>query len=312
MKYEVHAVESLPSSHLLAWDDLLGLAGPYKNPNFSPWFARAVSAHRPTLAGMLWNKDILLAVMPFHRLSGGGVCEALALGVSDYHGPLFHPDSRVPYVDFIHRLGIEEFRFDHLMADLRIRNRPMAWQPTHLINLAKGETGYRWDLRNRKSHLWAEMTHQWRRLEREVGPLSFVADLRSAETLAVLIEWKSRQFRRTQALDDFDMPWNAPFLHELLRTRERSCTGLLSGLFVNKFPIALHMGSVSPEVLQTCYTAYDPAYAEYSPGSLLLFSQVTHCLRQGIPILDLGKGNEPYKRRWANDSLWVAEGRLTI
>lgn len=309
MKCEIIPAQELAPSRLLAWDKLLAQAPVHGNPNLSPWFTTAVAAHRPTMVGMLSECDRLLAVLPFHR-EADGVCEALALGVSDYHGPLVHPECRFDYLDFLRRLEIGEFRFDHLLADFRIKQLAGPWHPTHLINLAKGETAYRWELRDRGSGIWQEMQSQIRRLQRVAGPVTFIPSLGCPEALDILIGWKRSQFQKTQAFDDFGMPWNAPFLHELLQVRERSCCGLLSGLFVGGHPIALHMGSLSPQVLQTCYTAYDPAYADYSPGSLLLFFQVRHCLREGISILDLGKGDEPYKRRWANDRLWVAEGSL--
>lgn len=72
------------------------------------------------------------------------------------------------------------------------------------------------------------------------------------------------------------------------------------------------MGSRSAHVFQTCYTVYDPEYEKFSPGTLMLYYQIKYCLEQNIPILDLGKGREAYKGRWANDHLWVAEGRIKV
>lgn len=311
IKCEVLDLRTLDEARHRAWEGLLTGASVYRNPNLSPRFAATVAVHRPTSVGMAWDRDRLVAVLPFHRLEGGA-CEALALGVSDYHGPVFCSDCGLSYMEFMKRLDIEEFRFDHLMADMQIKQRVAPWRPTHLINLAKGEMGYRWELRERNSSLWQEMLSLKRRVERDVGEVTFVPNLQRPEALDLLIGWKSLQFDETRIFNDFNLDWNAPFLHELLNVATSECSGMLSGIFVGDTPMALHMGSISSAVLQTCYTAYDRRFADYSPGALLLFFQVAYCLRHGISVLDLGKGDEPYKRRWANDRLWVAEGRLLI
>lgn len=309
MKCEVLSAQELGSIRLQAWDQLLAHSPFCKNPNLSPWFAMALAPYRPTQVGMVWDHDRLMAVLPFHVV-GDGECEALALGVSDHHGPLFHRDWQLPYLEIYRLLGIRKYRFDHLLAHPELKG--VVLQPNHLINLAKGESGYRWELRNRGSKLWWKMQYNLRKLGREVGSVTFVPQLQSHELLDLLISWKRRQYCRTQVSDDFDLPWNRPFLHKLLEMRKQTCKGLLSGLFVDGKPLALHMGSCSPQVLQTCYTAYDPEYAAYSPGSLLSFGKVGYCLSEGIPLVDLGKGDEAYKQRWANDRLLVAEGHLSI
>lgn len=309
MKCELLLAQELDSARLQAWDRMLVQSPICKNPNLSPWFTMALAPHRSTQVGMVWDHDHLLAVLPFHFVDDGE-CEALAPGVSDRHGPVFHHDWRLPYLEIFRLLGIKQFRFDHLLAHPEING--VTWQPCHLVNLAKGESEYRWDLKNRGSRLWQKMQQQLRKLSRDMGTITFVPQLQSHELLDMLISWKSRQFQRTNVSDDFELPWNRPFLHELLETKEQSCRGLLSGLFAGGKPLALHMGTCSPQVLQTCYTAYDPEYATYSPGALLSFHKVKYCLEVGIPLIDLGKGDEAYKQRWTNDRLLVAEGRLSI
>ena len=309
VKCEILPAQELGSARLQAWEQLLTHSPICKNPNLSPWFAMALSPHRATQVGMVWEQDRLMAVLPFHVIEDGK-CEALALGVSDYHGPLFHRDWHLPYLEIYRLLGIREYRFNNLLAHHQING--VTWQPSHLINLAKGEAGDRWELRNRRSGLWQQMQYQLRRLSREVGTVTFVPQVQSHELLDLLISWKRHQYCRTKVSDDFDMPWNQPFLHELLETKERSCKGMLSGLFAGGQPLAFDMGTCSPHSLQTCYTAYDPEYAGYSPGSLLLFCLIGYCIEESIPLLDLGKGDEAYKQRWTNDQLFVAEGRLSI
>ncbi len=46
--------------------------------------------------------------------------------------------------------------------------------------------------------------------------------------------------------------------------------------------------------------AFDPDFAEYSPGHLLHHRVVTDGMENGINVFDFGRGDHDYKKRWAN------------
>lgn len=46
--------------------------------------------------------------------------------------------------------------------------------------------------------------------------------------------------------------------------------------------------------------AFDPAYRSFAPGQLLFHRVIEDALDSGVEIVDWGRGEEPYKRQWAN------------
>jgi len=51
-------------------------------------------------------------------------------------------------------------------------------------------------------------------------------------------------------------------------------------------------------------------FAKYSPGGILLLKLAEHAANAGIPVLDLGKGDEPYKASFMTGVVQLAEGAV--
>lgn len=219
MKSEIIAAEEMDDSLLNAWDQLLAESGTYRNPNLSPWFTMALAPYRQTFVGMLWQDNTLAAIMPFH-VTENGIYEAIAIGVSDYHGPVFHSEYKIGYLDFLHKLGIGEFIFDHLIADTQIKPLNLSWQQVNLINLSKGEIYYKLELREKGSLLWHEIQNKIRKLCSRYNSVIYKPCIQSSEVLDLLITLKSNQFVRNNVRNDFEIYWNRPFLHSLLKTQK--------------------------------------------------------------------------------------------
>lgn len=85
-------------------------------------------------------------------------------------------------------------------------------------------------------------------------------------------------------------------------------TNLLSGpahnlvhfsrLSVGKDPIAYHLGFQYENRLYWYKPTFDPDYAEFSPGKLLIHFAVTAAIEGGVKEVDFLLGNEPYKFQW--------------
>src|SRR4030095_7972739 len=58
------------------------------------------------------------------------------------------------------------------------------------------------------------------------------------------------------------------------------------------------------------FPAYDPQFARYSPGLILLLKMAEHAPHIGLRTIDLGTGLTLYKRRLMNASISVAEGSV--
>jgi CelD/BcsL family acetyltransferase involved in cellulose biosynthesis len=97
----------------------------------------------------------------------------------------------------------------------------------------------------------------------------------------------------------------------LTQTNEPDFGGLLTVLRAGNQPVALHLGLRSRTVWHYWTTAYEIAFARYSPGLVMLVEMIKSAESMGFKAIDLGKGDLRYKRRLRNFEVPLAEGTVT-
>ncbi len=63
-------------------------------------------------------------------------------------------------------------------------------------------------------------------------------------------------------------------------------------------------------VLHSWFSAYNPDYSKFSPGLVLLLEHTNTATTHGIRLIDLGRGNQDYKRHIYNGTSDVGEGQV--
>jgi CelD/BcsL family acetyltransferase involved in cellulose biosynthesis len=69
----------------------------------------------------------------------------------------------------------------------------------------------------------------------------------------------------------------------------------IATLYVGERPAATHLSFHHGAQLLLYNSGYDPAFAEYSAGFVLLVYRLQRALAQGIRVLDFLRGDERYK-----------------
>ena len=151
-----------------------------------------------------------------------------------------------------------------------------------------------------------------RRVEREVGPLRFVANSTDAALLGTVLGWKSDQYRQSGKRDLFAPGWIREAVDRIFATHADGCSGMLSLLYAGDRLVAGHFGMRSRQVWHYWFPSYDPEAAKYSPGLILLLKMAEHAPAIGVQIIDLGKGISLYKERLMNASALVASGSVEL
>lgn len=64
-------------------------------------------------------------------------------------------------------------------------------------------------------------------------------------------------------------------------------------------PVSFWIGNLWQGSFYLDYTAYDPIYSRYSPGTFLFTYLMSDLRRDGVSHIDFGSGDAPYKRRFA-------------
>lgn len=109
-----------------------------------------------------------------------------------------------------------------------------------------------------------------------------------------------------------------PRQHLLARPWTGFTTSLLSGaarhgrlrLFLGRIdgrPASFDVGLVTGGRLELWVGRYHPMYARFSPGHLSMRTIVGHAVAEALSEIDMGLGDDPYKRRWTDDRYSTVE-----
>lgn len=208
--------------------------------------------------------------------------------------------------------GLARWRFDHLTT------RQTAFAPYYharhqspVIHLQAGYEAFVQELRTHSKDFLAQVGRRRRKLEREVGPV--VCEWQSAQIdqdMAVLQQWKSDQYERGGSWDRFAEGWITETVASLARSRDPSCTGVLTVLRAGDRLVAAHFGLLGRDRLSWWFPAYDPEFGRYSPGLILLLALAAEAAGKEVPLIDLGRGEHDYKLRVTPHFYEVAEGEV--
>ncbi|XYI00739.1 GNAT family N-acetyltransferase [Sorangium sp. So ce1128] len=84
----------------------------------------------------------------------------------------------------------------------------------------------------------------------------------------------------------------------------------LFGLRLDGRVIASLYGIAERGGLASYITGFDPEFAWYSPGLVMLASAIEHAAREGARTVDFLRGREPYKYEWGAVDRWTYRRRL--
>jgi CelD/BcsL family acetyltransferase involved in cellulose biosynthesis len=124
------------------------------------------------------------------------------------------------------------------------------------------------------------------------------------------MKWKFDRYRRQGCPDVFGIPWARELVERIHATRTPRFGGLLSTLHVGDDLAAAWMGIRSHSVWHCWFTAYNPTFARYSPGVILLLKMAQEAAALGLRSIDLGDDQLLYKRGLTNRTVILAEGTV--
>jgi CelD/BcsL family acetyltransferase involved in cellulose biosynthesis len=147
--------------------------------------------------------------------------------------------------------------------------------------------------------------------ERTHGHVRFALDVVDDKVLDQLIALKRAQYEATGTRDYFGEQRRIELMHRLLHTRGSGFSGTLSTLHFGDHLAAAHFGIRSDHVLHWWFPVFERAYAKLSPGWILLREVIAAAPELGIDRIDLGWGDDDYKRRVQTGEVVVSRAVLT-
>ncbi|MFF1626189.1 GNAT family N-acetyltransferase [Streptomyces sp. NPDC058272] len=309
----IHRPEELSSSLREAWHQAMDESPDYANPFLAPEFAAGVGRYRGRAqVAVLHEGGEAVGFFPYER-NAFGVGRAIGLGLSDCQALVHRPGVTWDTQELLRACGLSVFEFDHLVEE----QKPFGSYVTGtfaspVLDLKGGDEGsYAEWLRGAYPGLAKTTLKKERRLSRNVGEMRFVFDERDPAVLRTLMRWKSAQYRRTGRMDRFARPWIVDLVDHLFHVREEYFTGVLSVVYAGDRPVAAHFGPRSRTVFAAWFTAYDPEFRYYSPGLIMHLRMAEAAGRQGVRLMDMGRGDKEYKDWLKTRELRVGEGFAT-
>lgn len=306
--FEVRPPSDLTESCIAAWLRLTAQPT-FSSPFFTPGYTRLVaSCVEGVQVGIMRQGSNVVGIFPF-ELEAPRRARPVGSVFCDYQGAVVNPEIAWQAEALLDGVGLDEWRFDHVLA-----NQPQ-WAHFHSVrdvswsvDLSHGFEAYEGCLRQAGRAPLRDVRRKVRMIEREVGPLSFSPHEKNHELLDTMLEWKSAQWARSGWIGRFTSAWECQLMHRLLETNEPTFGGLFTVLRCAGRPIAMHLGMRSDRLWHYWTTVYDPEFARYSPGLIMLAEMIRHAFWMGLRELDLGKEAFEYKKRFHTHTIPLSEG----
>ena len=293
--YKLIATHELDAGLIHAWRSIQEGEPRFESPYFCPEFTQAVGSVRGDVRVVVIENDARPVGFFPHQRAAWGRGSPVGGALSDYHGVIAAPSAEWSVVDLMRAARLALWSFDHLV-DTTGRFAPCvtASAASPQIDLAGFEPP-------------PDFARKARKLAREVGELSF--SLHEPASLARMFEWKSGQYRASGLTDAFGVRWTCDLIQKVMRVENAGFAGTCSVLRAGGEVVAVHAGMRSRGVLHWWFPAYDPRYAAYSPGIILLL-RIAAALGSGK--IDLGKGDARYKRSLMTGEAPLREGCVEL
>lgn len=310
----MHRADSLEEADLACWRQIVELdpelESPFLRPEFAEEVARFVPGVRVAMAeGGAGEKGF----WPFQEIRPG-VGEPVGDRIGCLHGLVGPRGFILDPGMLLAAAGLDRWRFDHLAAGWESFG-PCCFErhESPFLDLSEGFEHYlehRLSLGRTNRNIESSL-RKFRALERDHGACRLETAPDGGDLLAVLLGWKREQMRRTGQRDLFARrQWIEPFLRHALEMGAPGFRGMLVALSVAREPVAALYGLRSRGVLHGLFLGYEPRFARYSPGIVLLVELARQAPALGLRRIELGKGDEFYKQTLKSGSRTVAVGAV--
>jgi len=152
---------------------------------------------------------------------------------------------------------------------------------------------------------WAERpsglrrnVRRYREKAEHIGPLEFSASNLNQESLAALIRLHSARWREQGEPGMIAANRSANFLRQAVAELERAQSILFFSLTFQGGIAAVILAFPFRNTLYGYLSAFDPAYASFGFGRILLFESLRYAFENQYASWNFLRGSEPYKAEW--------------
>ena len=311
--YRLIRPDELDAGLVAAWRGIQSTEPGFASPYFSPEFSLCVGRiRRDARIAVIENEQKSVGFFPYQR-GFLGVGRPIGGALSDFHGVLTTASGEWNLLELVRASRLSVWAYDHLVGNTpRPEFHVTARAQSPQIDLSSGYDLYAKGRRDAGSDYIRKTEGLARKLAREFGDIEFLLEDRSSTSLNQILAWKSEQYRQSGITDVLAVPWAGALLRQVAESSGETFSGMCSVLRVGGRVVAGHIGMRSSEVLHYWFPAYDPEFAKFSVGIILLLRMAQSVSQQGVRTIDLGKGISPYKERLMSGYVEVCEGYAEV
>jgi CelD/BcsL family acetyltransferase involved in cellulose biosynthesis len=304
----VYTSPGLPESAWQAWSALQQSEPSYDAPSLRPEFIRLLAPLRPYLRiAVARADDRPVAFLPF-VVDSHGHAYPPGQWLMSFQGPLCDPDYNIDHQAWLTACGVRQLRFDRLvMPAAPPNNCVLSTAISPVIDLSRGYSGYKQDLKARRSKLIKRVEQKRRHAERLLASVELADEAMFPDSMELLVAWRRERNREILAADFLAIPWVTDFMRVLCEQRRELFRGRLFVLRLGNQPAAALLAIQTRDVLECVVTAFNPKLSMYSPGLLLFHQLVREAVDYGITRIHLTRGTEHFKERFENEEVTVAD-----
>lgn len=311
MNISVVSANGLSPANVAAWINLQTNDTTSDSPYFRPEFTQALGKVRNDVeVGLVEQEGQPVGFFPFQRRHGN-VGWPVGGPLADFNGPIMRAGLPLDAGELVQRCGLSAWHFGCLVA-AKANFRPYFWflDGSPYIDISRGFDAYCADRRLAGSKAIRRTFQKLRKLERDHGEVRIEFNVKDERVLDQLIDWKAGQCRKLKVFNAFSPDWTRRLLEDLLEKDGIDFSGVMCALYVKDKLQAGFFCLRSNRVLHLWIAAYSPTMARYSPGSQLLVKMIQAAPSHGITRIDLGPGNERFKRSFGTGTITLAEGSI--
>ncbi|MFZ5618063.1 MAG: GNAT family N-acetyltransferase [Pseudomonadota bacterium] len=313
MRVEVIRPRDLSAEHKRLWTDIQHGSLELQNPYFSHQFASILDIARDDArTAVLTDSGHAVGFFPFHE-KPFRIGAPIGGPISDYHGLIAPNGFEISPAALLRGCGLDAFDYNHALSSQRnFAQAAFAWSASPALDLSSGYDAYRKTINATGTSELKSAERKMRKIEREVGPLRFVANDESDDAWIKLLKWKNAAYDVLGVRSILDVDWALKTLELIRASESEEFAGMLSSLYAGEALVAAHFGMRSRTIWHWWFPTYAPEYEKYSPGIALLLEMARWGGENGIIRIDLGRGDARYKLVFGNAETPLCEGSLAI
>jgi CelD/BcsL family acetyltransferase involved in cellulose biosynthesis len=315
--WAIHPNE-LGSGEIARWRALRALSPGLGSPYFAPAFTQIIGAVRADArVVVIEDGGQIQGFLPVQRPTG---LAAMALGapISDYQGPIAHPDLPIAPRLLCTALKVGRIDFTRTPVDLPGMSAHLHGRDESFVarfSPGGGLAAYEENLRQTSPGTHKKQSQKWRKLVRERADVAFLPDICDGGLFRQLIDWNRRQCEVTRQPPVWSTRWVLEALDRIWAETNADFRPCLAALMADGQAIALLLVLRSGPSWHSWMIGHVRGYDNFSPGVLAARRFSGWAADQGALELEWGSGSYGYKDYIAphrRDVAWGSFSRASM